>query len=295
MNRYIYFIIFTLILISGCSGPQAKKSEINVSPVVSGVSNTRVYASVAPGADGGFKLEAACFHSDRVASICLGGARDPENNYVDLRTLKPAYDISTRRCNAVGWSPYGRCMSNNGMFKTELDQGRTFGSWLLLIPFLAGNSWHFLVFDQEKYESMINDLVAKYDINSIYNEQITHENKLYHYKISQKEKEAIEVLARENRKNNNMVLAEQLFDRLKNLSKDVGEKVCNRANIFGYIDRISGSRIQVRQIGKVHFNKTLYFFNNETKGGSFKYSKPSVPLVWDLGTKWATCNFDDVY
>ena len=70
-------------------------------------------------------------------------------------------------------------------------------------------------------------------------------------KAELEKREAEEMLAEQRRLEAEERLLPQKFNELATRSKTVGDKVCRKDNLYGFVEGISGSRIQVRVLGQV--------------------------------------------
>lgn len=110
-------------------------------------------------------------------------------------------------------------------------------------------------------------------------------------------------------------LLHQRFDELSKRPKKVGDKVCRRDNLYGFVENVSGSRIQVRVIGQVYEqevstlkpsfggpnlkitgeqkNAKEYYFFREGQGTI--NSRAINDIGWFEASDFAECNFQINY
>lgn len=78
----------------------------------------------------------------------------------------------------------------------------------------------------------------------------------------------------------------RLFNKATLQAKNIGEVICTANNKFGYVEKISGKRIQIRLKGAV--NKESYYFFANNSDDRFNYKKLNE-IVWDESTNWGQC------
>lgn len=98
---------------------------------------------------------------------------------------------------------------------------------------------------------------------------------------------------REKEEHLDLLILKNQFAHKASLNKNIGDKVCNERNLFGYVERISKDNIKVAVVGKA-INESLYFFFNGegSKDEVFHYKKVSNPQVWSKSIHWGKCTFD---
>lgn len=292
-----FLLVLSYVFMLGCSALKVSRDDINVEQVVKNDGGIKVYARLSGNGDGKYQFKDACSLSERATSTCPGDSvlKNQENGYVDLYTLKPVYSVETLECNAVGWNPIGRCLSENEFFYTELNEGYTFGSWLLFIPLLVGNSWHFLIFDKSKYEESIKNVSDNISIKAIFELQKDKENARYvTYLKREKDEKRRRVEQSEKIKQEEIIVA-NTFAVAARAPKRVGDKVCSQHSVFGYIERISENKLQIRQVGKLPNEKSYYFFRPDYRADKFHYSRTDHAIIWASASEWAVCSFGDVF
>lgn len=106
-------------------------------------------------------------------------------------------------------------------------------------------------------------------------------------KAEEKEAQRIEAL----RLKNERLSAQKSFNELSLSRKDIGDKVCRGDNLYGFVEGVSGDKVQVRLVGKALDVDEYFFFG---KGGSF-YSRDIKEIGWFESKDFAECSFDINY
>jgi hypothetical protein len=87
----------------------------------------------------------------------------------------------------------------------------------------------------------------------------------------------------------NILDIENDFRNAVNTPKFVGQKVCTRDNLFGFIESISGEKIKVLVSGKASGQPENFFFS-----GSGRFLKHDINrITWDDAKNWGACDFSD--
>lgn len=287
----IFVVIFSLVIIvltSGCASSSGTIKNSDLASVYDGRWDG-VYARLSPSGFTNFCLSAPKYRQIRGFSCDLKKLYDESLSYFSLG-------------NAMPMSP------------------TKWGAEDLNDAVLGGN--------YAKVEAEVNRLKAEYLTKREVENQIRIEQERYvkerraeeaKRKAEQERQERQEEKERQlelRRRAEESRLLPQRFHELSMRPKKVGDKVCSRDNLHGFVENVSGSKIQVRLLGKVFeqevsrhapsFNgipsqriiyeqkkaKEYYFFREAQ--GAFKASVINE-IHWFESSEFAECSFQINY
>jgi uncharacterized protein YdaU (DUF1376 family) len=113
----------------------------------------------------------------------------------------------------------------------------------------------------------------------------------YHAKEEEKKKkkrQALELRETKENERKRKQAQKSLFKTLSKNKKELGDQVCTPQNDFGYVERLSGVKIQIRVKGSALDQKDYLFFTPESISYSY-VNKDNI--IWDQGSSWAACSF----
>ena len=109
----------------------------------------------------------------------------------------------------------------------------------------------------------------------------------YHAKEERKKRSIELSRAKENERKRKQA-QESLFKTLSKNKKELGDQVCTPENDFGYVEHVSGAKIQIRVKGSALDQEDYLFFTPE----SINYSYVNKDdIIWDQSSLWAACTF----
>jgi len=251
-----------------------------------------------------------------------------DSNYFSLADGKPVYStlgmtcasaylynskgnrVHTYRWNS-GRTKEKKCNSPNFLWKKDKVLSK-YLTYALVFPFITSSKEYEFYFDWDKASAALNKAVSGGNYDSI-ESSVRELNARYMAQLMEKresEKEAriaaAELIKREEERKryeemhrraeeerlaNSRKMIIQTFDELSKRPKKIGDKVCRRDNLYGFVEGVSGDNVQVRLVGKALDVDEYFFFG---KGGSF-YSRDIKEIGWFDSRDFAECGFDINY
>jgi hypothetical protein len=281
MNFYVViFSLAIIVLTSGCASARNPVGKSDIPDAYDGRWDG-VYGQLSPS---GFTEYCVKSSNDEYVRGYSCDHITRNLNYFSLGNGQPAFDTGGMTCSSrvdndisnglrikSSWGG-SKCLSPSFVWKKDPVLS-TYLTYVFVLPLLNWVKEYEFYFDWnkaskalenavsgDKYDAVdkaVSDLKAEYlvrlenkkKVDAEYAERRADEAKRKAELERQEEKERQLELRRRAEESR---LLPQRFHELSMRPKKVGDKVCRRDNLYGFVENVSGSRIQVRVIGQVY-------------------------------------------
>lgn len=315
-------ILLLFFFVSGCASTRGPAGEYNFETSTSAPAKFEgVYG----------RLNGKSHSSVKITDLCLSGPnykekvpgiscdyryfKNSHNGYFNLQNKLPVFRTDGYICLTYWFFKHQKIKNRkdyNGVniskckpgyyWESDLILGE-FAQYLFIIPVFMLPTYNTVYFDRKDYSKAISHALRNSDMHKIELEikklkneyksraiEIENKKSIRHAEIEAKKKERSDEIRKEKALANQ---ASSLFEKISKQPKELGAKICNKNNTFGFVENIANSKIQVRLIGKVLYKPDHYFFYSH--GGEFEYKyEVSNKIVWENSQQWAACGFGDI-
>lgn len=334
MNFYVViFCLAIIVLTSGCASARNPVGKSDIPDAYDGRWDG-VYGQLSPS---GFNEYCVKSSSDEYVRgySCDGFTRSL--NYFSLGNGQPAFDTGGMTCSTrfdddlsikSSWGG-SKCESPSFVWKKDPVLS-TYLTYVFVFPLLNWMKEYEFYFDWNKASKALENAVSgdKYgtvdkvvsDLKAEYLVRLENKKKVDAEYAERRADEAkrkaeLERQLELRRRAEESRLLPQRFHELSMRPKKVSDKVCRRDNLYGFVENVSGSRIQVRVIGQVYEqevsilkpsfggpnlkitgeqkNAKEYYFFREGQG-AFKYRVVN-DIGWFEASDFAECSFQINY
>lgn len=301
-------LLFTVLAIITSSGCAVVKSPVGSEKQYSGVNDTGydVYARLTLN-DGHYTLTEYCISDkgrrslSRYAAICdTRAVSDPWQSYVNTKTFQPVFSTDGWICSTQLFSQHsvGKGRANGKdkpsckpapYWESSLVWGE-FYQYLFIIPILVASYYTEIYFDYARYDQAISEAIT----NSNAADDVAKLTAGYARFLAkeQQEQQEKDLLKQQQKaeKQNKVDRLKRLFASSASRSKAVGDAICSADNRYGYVERISGEKIQIRVEAKAR--SADYYFFDPLRSNRIR-STQDGRIIWDNSSNWGICSWLD--
>lgn len=293
----LFGLVSLTLLIASCATSRPPVGEPNNDQTQEIKSGIDVYAKLVHSKNG-YEFTSIC-QQNEMGNRCPTHINNPWASYIKLNDLTPAFSTKGLVCDTVFFISHsvGYHRNNKPMKRRSCspapywDKSIAFGEFLqyiFVIPAIGLYYGEEVYLNYDKLNAALLEADSKLDRQKLFSKlEADNERRLAQVENEKQQRERMKAKERQLEQDKRD-MAMRAFKSSSTMPKTIGDKVCSADNVFGYVERMKGDKIQIRKVGRVQ-SQPHYFFTN--RNGRFSYLKDDR-IIWDVTSKWGQCLFE---